>query len=369
MKFIDEAKIEVIAGDGGNGVASFCREKFRPFGGPDGGDGGKGGSIWAVADRNINTLVDFRYSKIHKAKNGENGRGSDCYGKGADDIFLRMPVGTLVIDQNDGELVADLTEHGQKVLLAQGGEGGWGNIHFKSSTNRAPRQKTEGKEGQRRELRLELKVLADVGLLGMPNAGKSTFITAVSNARPKIADYPFTTLHPNLGVVRVSHEQSFVIADIPGLIEGASDGAGLGHQFLRHLQRTRLLLHIVDLAPFDNVDPVKEAKAIVKELKKYDESLFDKPRWLVLNKLDVVPEDECAKRVKDFVKRFGWKGPVFEISALTRDGCNDLIVEIYDYLAQQRQIEQRSEETQQIAEEVRAIDSIDADDPRFKVID
>ncbi len=369
MKFIDEAKIEVIAGDGGNGVASFCREKFRPFGGPDGGDGGKGGSIWAVADRNINTLVDFRYSKIHKAKNGENGRGSDCYGKGADDIFLRMPVGTLVIDQNDGELVADLTEHGQKVLLAQGGEGGWGNIHFKSSTNRAPRQKTEGKEGQRRELRLELKVLADVGLLGMPNAGKSTFITAVSNAKPKIADYPFTTLHPNLGVVRVSHEQSFVIADIPGLIEGASDGAGLGHQFLRHLQRTRLLLHIVDLAPFDNVDPVKEAKAIVKELKKYDESLFDKPRWLVLNKLDVVPEEERAKRVKDFVKRFGWKGPVFEISALTRDGCNDLIVEIYDYLAQQRQSEQRSEETQQIAEEVRAIDSIDADDPRFKVID
>ncbi|WP_293779423.1 Obg family GTPase CgtA [uncultured Oxalicibacterium sp.] len=369
MKFIDEAKIEVIAGDGGNGVASFCREKFRPFGGPDGGDGGKGGSIWAVADRNINTLVDFRYSKIHKAKNGENGRGSDCYGKGADDIFLRMPVGTLVIDQNDGELVADLTEHGQQILLAEGGEGGWGNIHFKSSTNRAPRQKTEGKEGQRRELRLELKVLADIGLLGMPNAGKSTFITAVSNARPKIADYPFTTLHPNLGVVRVSHEKSFVIADIPGLIEGASDGAGLGHQFLRHLQRTRLLLHIVDLAPFDNVDPVKEAKAIVKELKKYDESLFDKPRWLVLNKLDMVPEDERAKRVKDFIKRFGWKGPVFEISALTRDGCNDLILEIYDYLSQQRQSEQRSEDTAQIAEDVRAIDSIDPDDPRFKVID
>ncbi|GGI20188.1 MAG: GTPase ObgE [Oxalicibacterium faecigallinarum] len=368
MKFIDEAKIEVIAGDGGNGVASFCREKFRPFGGPDGGDGGKGGSIWAVADRNINTLVDFRYSKIHKAKNGENGRGSDCYGKGADDIFLRMPVGTLVIDQNDGELVADLTEHGQQILLAQGGEGGWGNIHFKSSTNRAPRQKTEGKEGQRRELRLELKVLADIGLLGMPNAGKSTFITAVSNARPKIADYPFTTLHPNLGVVRVSHEKSFVIADIPGLIEGASDGAGLGHQFLRHLQRTRLLLHIVDLAPFDNVDPVKEAKAIVKELKKYDETLFDKPRWLVLNKLDMVPEEERAKRIKDFVKRFGWKGPVFEISALTREGCNDLVLEIYDYLEQQRQSEQRSAETK-IMEEVRAIDSIDPDDPRFKTID
>ncbi|HWV62171.1 MAG TPA: GTPase ObgE [Oxalicibacterium sp.] len=369
MKFIDEAKIEVIAGNGGNGVASFCREKFRPFGGPDGGDGGKGGSIWAVADRNINTLVDFRYSKIHKAGNGENGRGSDCYGKGADDVFLRMPVGTLIIDQNDGELIADLTEHGQQILIAKGGEGGWGNIHFKSSTNRAPRQKTEGKEGERRELRLELKVLADIGLLGMPNAGKSTFITAVSNARPKIADYPFTTLHPNLGMVRVSHEKSFVIADIPGLIEGASEGAGLGHQFLRHLQRTRLLLHIVDLAPFDNVDPVKEAKAIVKELKKYDESLYDKPRWLVLNKLDMVPEGERAKRVKDFIKRFGWKGSVFEISALTRDGCADLIVEIYDYLAQQRQAEQRTEETRMTEESVRGIDSVDPDDPRFKIID
>lgn len=368
MKFIDEAKIEVIAGDGGNGCASFCREKFRPFGGPDGGDGGKGGSIWAVADRNINTLVDYRFSKLHKARNGENGRGADCYGKGADDILLRMPVGTLIIDQNDGEIVADLTEHGQQVLLAKGGEGGWGNIHFKSSTNRAPRQKSDGKEGERRELRLELKVLADVGLLGMPNAGKSTFITAVSNARPKIADYPFTTLHPNLGVVRVSHEKSFVIADIPGLIEGAAEGAGLGIQFLRHLQRTRLLLHIVDLAPFENIDPVKEAKAIVKELKKYDESLFDKPRWLVLNKLDMVPEEDRKKRVKDFIKRFGWKGQVFEISALTRDGCEDLVVEIYNYLAEQRQLESRSEESQMV-EAAQGILSIDPDDPRFKVME
>ena len=368
MKFIDEAKIEVIAGDGGNGVASFCREKFRPFGGPDGGDGGKGGSIWAIADRNINTLVDYRFSKLHKARNGENGRGADCYGKGADDIMLRMPVGTLIIDNNDGEIVADLTEHGQVALLAKGGDGGWGNIHFKSSTNRAPRQRGDGKEGERRELRLELKVLADVGLLGMPNAGKSTFISAVSNARPKIADYPFTTLHPNLGVVRVSHEKSFVIADIPGLIEGAAEGAGLGIQFLRHLQRTRLLLHIVDLAPFDTVDPVKEAKAIVKELKKYDQSLFDKPRWLVLNKLDVVPQEQRAKRVKDFVKRFGWKGRVFEISALTHEGCADLVVEIYDYLAQQRQSESRAEETQMV-EEARGIVSIDPDDPRFKVIE
>src|SRR5574343_514605 len=267
MKFIDEAKIEVIGGDGGNGCSSFCREKFRPFGGPDGGDGGKGGSIWAVADRNINTLVDFRFSKVHRAKDGESGRGADCYGKGADDVFLRMPVGTLIIDEASGEIMADLTTHGQQELLAKGGDGGWGNIHFKTSTNRAPRQKTEGKEGERRELRLELKILADVGLLGMPNA------------RPKIADYPFTTLHPNLGVVRVSHEKSFVIADIPGLIEGAAEGAGLGHQFLRHLQRTGLLLHIVDLAPFEaNVDPVKEAKALVNKLKKYNASLVDKPR-------------------------------------------------------------------------------------------
>lgn len=368
MKFIDEAKIEVVAGDGGNGVASFCREKFRPFGGPDGGDGGKGGSIFAVADRNINTLVDYRFAKLHRAKRGENGRGSDCYGKGADDIYLRMPVGTLITDQNDGAIIADLTENGQVALLAKGGEGGWGNIHFKTSTNRAPRQKTDGKEGERRDLRLELKVLADVGLLGMPNAGKSTFIAAVSNARPKIADYPFTTLHPNLGMVRVSHEKSFVIADIPGLIEGAADGAGLGVQFLRHLQRTRLLLHIIDLAPFDtNIDPVKEAKAIVKELKKYDESLFEKPRWLVLNKLDMVPEDELDAKVKDFIKRFGWKGPMFRISALTHEGCDDLVKEIYEHLAALRQLEQR--EQSGLAEEAIGIDSIDADDPRFKLAD
>ncbi|MFC3109107.1 GTPase ObgE [Undibacterium arcticum] len=369
MKFIDEAKIEVIAGDGGNGVASFCREKFRPFGGPDGGDGGKGGSIWAVADRNINTLVDYRYSKLHKARDGENGRGADCYGKGADDIMLRMPVGTLIADHLTGEIIADLTEHGQVELLAKGGEGGWGNIHFKSSTNRAPRQKGDGKPGERRELQLELKVLADVGLLGMPNAGKSTFITAVSNARPKIADYPFTTLHPNLGVVRVGHEKSFVIADIPGLIEGAADGAGLGVQFLRHLQRTGLLLHVVDLAPFDDtVDPVKEAKALVKELKKYDEALVEKPRWLVLNKLDVVPEDERKKRVKDFVKRFGWKAPVFEISALNRDGCEDLVMAIYAHLAEKKQNEHRAEETS-MTEEARGINSIDPDDPRFKLME
>jgi GTP-binding protein len=369
MKFIDEARIEVIGGDGGNGCASFRREKFRPFGGPDGGDGGTGGTIWAIADRNINTLVDFRFSKVHSARSGEPGRGSDCYGKGADDVYLRMPVGTLIIDDNNGEIIADLTEHDQVELLAKGGEGGWGNIHFKTSTNRAPRQKTEGKEGERRALRLELKVLADVGLLGMPNAGKSTFITAVSNARPKIADYPFTTLHPNLGVVRVSHAKSFVIADIPGLIEGAAEGAGLGHQFLRHLSRTGLLLHIVDMAPIDEkTDPVKETKALVKELEKYDEELVNKPRWLVLNKLDVVPEGERKKRVKDFVKKMAWKGPVFEISALNREGCEDLVHAIYQHLEEKRHVEQRSAETQ-MTEEARAISSIDPDDPRFKIIE
>jgi GTP-binding protein len=369
MKFIDEARIEVIAGDGGNGCASFRREKFRPFGGPDGGDGGKGGSIFVVADRNINTLVDYRYSKTHHARNGESGRGSDCYGKGAEDVYLRMPVGTLIVDSINGEVIADLTAHGQTEMLAKGGEGGWGNIHFKTSTNRAPRQKTDGKAGERRELRLELKVLADVGLLGMPNAGKSTFITAVSNARPKIADYPFTTLHPNLGVVRVSHEKSFVIADIPGLIEGAAEGAGLGHQFLRHLSRTGLLLHIVDLAPFEpTIDPVKEAKALVKELEKYDEELVNKPRWLVLNKLDMVPEDERAKRVKDFIKRMQWKGPVFEISALNREGCQDLVNGIYKYLEETRALEHRAEETQ-MTEEAQGILSIDPDDPRFKILE
>ncbi|MBS1169646.1 MAG: obgE [Burkholderiaceae bacterium] len=369
MKFIDEARIEVIAGDGGNGVASFNREKFRPFGGPDGGDGGKGGSVWAVADRNINTLVDYRFSKRHEARRGEHGRGSDCYGKGADDILLRMPVGTIITDRNSGEIIADLTEHGQLELLAKGGEGGWGNIHFKSSTNRAPRQKTDGKPGERRELQLELKVLADVGLLGMPNAGKSTFITAVSNAKPKIADYPFTTLVPNLGVVRVGSEKSFVIADIPGLIEGAAEGAGLGHQFLRHLQRTGLLLHIVDLAPFEEtVDPVKEAKALVKELEKYDPALADKPRWLVLNKLDIVPEEERKKRVASFIRRMKWKGPVFEISALNREGCEELIVEIFRHIEQQKQAEVRAQEVR-VAEEARSIETVDPDDPRFKVIE
>ncbi len=369
MKFIDEAKIEVIAGNGGNGVASFNREKYRPFGGPDGGDGGKGGSIWAIADNNINTLIDFRYTKVFRAKNGENGRGSDQYGKGAEDIILRMPLGTTIRDFNTKELIADLTENGQRHLLAQGGEGGWGNIHFKSSTNRAPRQKTDGKPGERKELQLELNVLADVGLLGLPNAGKSTLISAVSNAQPKIADYPFTTLHPNLGVVRISHEKSFVIADIPGLIEGASEGAGLGHRFLRHLQRTNLLLHIVDIAPFNEMaDPVKEAKSLIKELEKYDPELAQKPRWLVLNKLDIVPNENKEKIVRDFVRRFKWKGPVFHISAATREGCMQLMEAIYQHIDNERKNLERSKKTS-VPEEIRNIDSIDPDDPRFKIIE
>ena len=336
MKFIDEATIDVAAGDGGSGCASFRREKFIPFGGPDGGNGGRGGSVWALADRNINTLIDYRYARRHEARNGEAGRGADQFGAAGDDIVLRMPVGTIIRDAETGELLTELLEHGQKVMLVKGGDGGFGNLHFKSSTNRAPRQKTPGWPGEKKKLALELRVLADVGLLGMPNAGKSTLIAAISNARPKIADYPFTTLHPNLGVVRVGPEQSFVVADIPGLIEGASEGAGLGHQFLRHLQRTRLLLHIVDIAPFDDeVDPVKQARAIVAELKKYDPALHAKPRWLVLNKLDMVPAEERAARVKDFVRRLRWKGPVFEISALARQGLQPLIEQIYLHVSKQ----------------------------------
>jgi len=334
MKFVDEATIDVVAGDGGNGCMSFRREKFLPFGGPNGGDGGRGGSVFAAGDRNLNTLIDFRYARRHEGRRGENGRGSDQYGAASDDIVLRMPMGTVITDVETNQVVAELLVPDEKVLIVKGGDGGFGNLHFKTSTNRAPRQKTPGWPGEQRKLKLELRVLADVGLLGMPNAGKSSLITAVSNARPKIADYPFTTLHPNLGVVRVGPEQSFVIADIPGLIEGASEGAGLGHLFLRHLQRTHLLLHVVDFAPFDDtVDPVVQAKAIVAELKKYDQSLYEKPRWVVLNKLDMVPPEEREKRVKDFVKRFKWKGPVFQISALTREGCEPLIRAIYQHVA------------------------------------
>jgi len=338
MKFVDEAIIDVAAGHGGAGCLSFRREKCIPFGGPNGGDGGRGGSVWAVADRNLNTLVDYRYARRHEARNGEPGRGSDQFGAAGVDIILRMPVGTIVTDLESGAVVAELLVPDEPVLIAKGGDGGFGNLHYKSSTNRAPRQKTPGWPGEQRHLKLELRVLADVGLLGMPNAGKSTLIAAISNARPKIADYPFTTLHPNLGVVRVGPERSFVVADIPGLIEGAAEGAGLGHQFLRHLQRTRLLLHLVDLAPFDDsVDPVVQARAIVKELRKYDEALYRKPRWLVLNKIDMIPQDARAARVKDLVRRLRWKGPVFEISALAREGLEPLLHAIYQHVADHKE--------------------------------
>ena len=337
MKFVDEATIDVAAGHGGAGCVSFRREKFIPFGGPNGGDGGRGGSVYAVGDPNLNTLIDYRYARRHEARNGEAGRGSDQFGAAAADIVLRMPMGTIVRDAATGAAIAELMVPGEKVLLAKGGDGGFGNLHFKSSTNRAPRQKTPGWPGEQKKLALELRVLADVGLLGLPNAGKSTLIAAVSNARPKIADYPFTTLHPNLGVVRVAPEQSFVMADIPGLIEGAAEGAGLGHTFLRHLQRTRLLLHLVDIAPFEaGADPVAQAKGIVAELKKYDRTLYEKPRWLVLNKIDMVPADERERRIADIVRRLRWKQPVFAISALTREGCALLMQAVYEHVATQR---------------------------------
>lgn len=342
MKFIDEAMIEVHAGKGGDGSAAFRREKYIPKGGPAGGDGGRGGNVYAVADRNVNTLVEYRFARIHRAKNGDNGQGSDCYGAAGDDITLTLPVGTVVHDGETGALVADLAHHGQRIVLAQGGRGGLGNLHFKSSTNRAPRQFTRGEPGESKRLRLELRVLADVGLLGLPNAGKSTFIRSVSAARPKVADYPFTTLHPHLGVVRADENRSFVIADIPGLIEGASEGAGLGHQFLRHLARTRLLLHLVDIAPLDDdADPVAGARAIVEELRKYDEALYRKPRWLVLNKIDLLPEDARQARVEDITRRYaaladqGCTAPrAFAISALSGNGCAALTYAVADFLAQ-----------------------------------
>jgi GTP-binding protein len=337
MKFFDEARIEVHAGKGGDGAVSFRREKYVPRGGPDGGDGGAGGSVYAVADRNLNTLIEYRYARIHRAKNGERGRGADCNGRGASDVILRMPVGTIIRDEATGEVIADLRLDGQRTALARGGAGGLGNLNFKSSTNRAPRQFTPGQPGESRVLYLELKVLADVGLLGMPNAGKSSFIRKVSAARPKVADYPFTTLNPNLGVVRVGPSRSFVVADIPGLIEGAAEGAGLGHRFLRHLQRTSLLLHLVDAAPVTpDCDPVREARAIASELRKYDPSLYRKPRWLILNKLDLLPESERDSVCKTIVRRLRWRGPYFGISALTGEGCDALVNAVMEHLDQAR---------------------------------
>lgn len=348
MKFIDEANIEIQAGNGGSGALSFRREKFIPHGGPNGGDGGKGGSIFAVADENVNTLIDYHFVKRYLAKNGEKGHGSDKYGKNADDIFLKMPIGTVIKDNHTNKIICDLIYHGQRVCLAKGGKGGLGNLHFKSSTNRAPRQYTLGQKGECFSLHLELKVLADVGLLGMPNVGKSTLIRSVSNAKPKVASYPFTTLYPSLGVVRVSENNSFVISDIPGLIEGASLGVGLGIQFLKHLSRTKLLLHVVDLYPLDgSIDDIaKNALSIINELHKFDKKLYEKPRWLVLNKIDLIPKEKLDEIVKEFLKKINWnysnpddkydfdiKTPrIFIISAIANIGTKNLVYTINNYL-------------------------------------
>ena len=362
MKFVDEAVIDIAAGNGGAGCMSFRREKCIPFGGPNGGNGGKGGDIWFVGDRNLNTLIDYRYARRHEARNGEAGRGSDQFGAASEDIVLSVPVGTIIKDFETDQILAELIEPDVPVRLCKGGDGGFGNMHYKTSTNRAPRQKTPGWPGEQKKVRLELRVLADVGLLGMPNAGKSTLITAISNARPKIADYPFTTLHPNLGVVRVAPEKSFVVADIPGLIEGAAEGAGLGHQFLRHLQRTRLLLHVVDAAPVDaGVDPVKEAKALAKELEKYDPELAAKPRWLVLNKLDIVATEDREALCKDIVKRLKWKGPVFQISALAREGLQPMLHAIYEHV--RAQVEQPAPPVDPRFEETLPVVAPVADEP------
>ncbi len=337
MKFVDEATIRVEGGKGGNGCVSFRREKFIPRGGPNGGDGGDGGSVWLVADSALNTLLDFRYTRHYRAESGQQGMGSDRTGKGGNDLEIKVPVGTLVFDVDTGEQMGDLVAAGQKLLVAKGGFHGLGNTRFKSSTNRTPRQSTPGTVGEIRELRLELKLLADVGLLGLPNAGKSTFIRAVSAATPKVADYPFTTLVPNLGVVSIEAHRSFVVADIPGLIEGAADGAGLGIRFLKHVGRTRLLLHLVDMASFEEgADPVRDVRTIERELEKFSPELIERERWLVLNKLDLLPESERDARCQELVSSLGWTGPVFYISAIKKTGTRGLCGRVMEYLEQQK---------------------------------
>jgi GTP-binding protein len=335
MKFVDEVTIRIIAGDGGNGVVGFRREKYIPRGGPDGGDGGDGGSVYLVGDHDLNTLADFRHVRTYTAESGKKGAGQEMTGRGGKNLFVPVPVGTLIFDEDTGEQFGDITTDGQKIKVAQGGWHGLGNSRFKSSTNRAPRKCTPGTAGERRQLRLELKVLADVGLLGMPNAGKSTFIRAVSAARPKVANYPFTTLYPNLGVVRVGAYQSFVVADLPGLIEGAAEGVGLGIQFLKHLSRTRLLLHIIDIEPFDGSDPIEDAKNILGELKKYSKDLYGKERWLVLNKTDLVSEEVLEERLESITQALEWSGPVYTMSALSKTGTQDIVHEIMQHIEQQ----------------------------------
>ena len=350
MRFVDEATIYVIAGDGGTGVVSFRREKYIPFGGPDGGDGGNGGSVYLVGDHDINTLADFRHVRTYTAESGIRGAGAKMTGKGGDDLYIPVPTGTLIYDDDIDELIGDITENDQKVKVAQGGFHGLGNARYKSSVNQAPKKCTPGSSGERRNLRLELKVLADVGLLGLPNAGKSTFIRSVSAARPKVADYPFTTLFPNLGVVRVGMNLSFVIADIPGIIEGASEGAGLGIQFLKHLSRTRLLLHIIDMAPFDGTDPVEQAEIIINELDTYSHELVDKPRWLVLNKTDLLDEGELKIKQDEIIQRLNWQGPVYTISAISKKGTENLAYEIMQQLELDRE---REHEQEHISEQIK----------------
>lgn len=342
MKLVDEAEIQVIAGNGGNGCIGFRREKFIPLGGPDGGDGGNGGSVWLRADENLNTLVDFRHERNFRAQRGENGMGRQMYGKAGEDLTITVPVGTVITNVETDEVIGDLTTHGDRLLVAKGGKGGLGNMHFKSSITRAPRRATPGDEGEQRLLKLELKLLADVGLLGFPNAGKSTFIRAVSAATPKVADYPFTTLYPNLGVVSVEPHRSFVIADIPGLIEGAADGAGLGAQFLRHLQRTRLLLHLVDISPMEGgvegVAPAEQVRAIERELERHDPELLQKPRWLVLNKADLMFEDEAAVAARAVVDELGWTRPWYLVSAISREGTWPIMKDVmafFDHLREE----------------------------------
>ncbi|QEA38830.1 Obg family GTPase CgtA [Pistricoccus aurantiacus] len=353
MQFVDEASIIVEAGRGGSGCMSFRREKYVPKGGPDGGDGGHGGSVYLIGDDALNTLIDFKYQRFYKAQNGQPGQGRQMSGKGGDDLHVKVPVGTTVIDQDTLEVIADVTEPGQVVLVAQAGRRGLGNIHFKSSTNRAPRRTTPGTEGERRNLRLEMKVMADVGLLGLPNAGKSTLIRAVSAAKPKVADYPFTTLVPNLGVVKLGAHEHFVMADVPGLIEGASEGAGLGLRFLKHLTRTRLLLHVVDVAPFDESDPVASVEAIAHELERFSPALSERPRWLVLNKLDLLVQDERRARVEAIVEGLGWTGPVFEISAISGEGTEALVQAVHRWLTEQRRLENEDETAAEAEREMR----------------
>jgi GTP-binding protein len=351
MKFVDEAQIRVTAGTGGNGCVSFRREKFIPFGGPDGGDGGNGGSVWLVADEGLNTLVDFRHMRAFKAERGQGGMGSQMYGKGGEDSEVRVPVGTIVINVDTDEVIGDLTAHGQRLKVAQGGRGGLGNIHFKSSVNRAPRKFTPGTPGEVRDIKLEMRLLADVGLLGFPNAGKSTFIRAVSAATPRVADYPFTTLHPNLGVVRIGYDQSFVIADIPGIIEGAAEGAGLGIQFLRHVSRTSLLLHVVDIQPIDGSDPVEQVRTIEKELAEFDAELVTRPRWLVINKSDVFSDEAELHRVADdIVARLGWKDPWFLVSAAGELGTWDVCLKVQQFFDAERE---KQRENKEMSDDVR----------------